>query len=55
MQRTIQLGKGVFHLHLSLVFLLISNLTNGLHFSQFLGTKTTEVNKFLKTDANGAH
>ena len=40
---------------LSLVFLLISNLTNGLHLHQFLGTKTIESNKSLKTDANGAH
>ena len=39
----------------SLVFLLIGNLTNGLHLHRFLGTKTTEANKFLKTDANGAH
>ena len=39
----------------SLVFLLNSNLTNGLHLHQFLGTKTTEANKSLKTDANGAH
>ena len=40
---------------LSLVFLLISNLTNGLRLHQFLGTKTTEANKSLKTDANGNH
>ena len=40
---------------LSLVFLLISNLTNGLRLHQLLGTKTTEANKSLKTDANGAH
>ena len=33
---------------LSLVFLLISNLTNGLHLHQFLETKTTEANKSLK-------
>ena len=39
----------------SLVFLLISKLTNGLHLHQFLGTKTTEANKTLKIDANGAH
>ena len=38
----------------SLVFLLISNLTNGLRLHQFLGTKTTEANKSLKTDANSA-
>ena len=37
---------------LSLVFLLISKLTDR---HQFLGTKTTEANKSLKTDANGAH
>ena len=41
--------------YLSLVFLLISNLTNGLCLHQFLRTRTTEVNKFLKTHANGAH
>ena len=41
--------------NLSLVFLLISNLTNGLHWHQFLGTKTTEANKSLKTNANRAH
>ena len=33
---------------LSLIFLLISNLTNGLCLHQFLGTKTTEGNKSLK-------
>ena len=37
---------------LSLVFLLISNFTNVLHLHQYLGTKTTEANKSLKT---GAH
>ena len=41
--------------NLRLVFLLISNLTNGLRLHQFLGTKTTETNKPLKTDANRAH
>ena len=40
---------------LSLVFLLISNLTSWLRLHQFLGTKTTEANKSLKTDANGAN
>ena len=40
---------------LSLVLLLISNLTNGLRLHHFLGTKTTETNKCLKTDANGVH
>ena len=45
----------LFFDYLSLVFLLISNLTNGLCLHQFLGTKTTEANKSLKTDANGAH
>ena len=39
----------------SLVFLLISNLSNGLSLHQFLSTKTTEANKSLKTDANGTH
>ena len=32
-------------IRLSLVFLLISNLTNELRLHQFLGTKTTEVPK----------
>ena len=27
----------------------------GLRLHQFLGTKTNEANKSLKTDANGAH
>ena len=40
---------------LSIVFLLISNLTNGLRLHQFSGTETTEANKSLKIDANGAH
>ena len=39
----------------SLVLLLISNLTNGLRLHQFLVTKSAEANKFVKTDANGAH
>ena len=39
----------------SLVLLLISNLTNGLRLHQFLVTKISEVNKSVKTDANGAH
>ena len=38
----------------SLVFLLISKFTNRLHLHKFSGTETTEANKFLKTDANGA-
>ena len=38
-----------------LVFLLISNLINRLRLHQFLGTKTTEVNMYLKTDANRAY
>ena len=37
------------------VFLLISKFTNGLCLHHFLGTKATEANKSLKTDANGAH
>ena len=41
--------------HLSLVFLPISNLTNGLRLHQFLRTRTTEANTSLKTDANGAY
>ena len=44
-----------FIYHDSLVFLLISKFTNGLCLHQFLGTKATEANKSLKTDANGAH
>ena len=40
---------------LSQVFLLISNLTNGLSLHQFLVTKSAKVNKSVKTDANGAH
>ena len=39
---------------LILVFLLISNLISWLHLHQFLGTKTTEANKSLKSDANGS-
>ena len=39
----------------NLVFLLISNLINKLRLLQFLGTNTTETNKSLKTDANGAY
>ena len=41
--------------YLSLVLLLISNLTNGLRLHQFLVTKSEEANKSVKTDANGAH
>ena len=44
-----------FRFNLSLVLLLISNLTNGLRLHQFLVTKSEEANKSLKTDANGAH
>ena len=40
---------------LSLVLLLISNLTNGLRLHQFLVTKSEEANMFIKTDANGAN
>ena len=40
---------------LHIVFLLVSNITNGIRLHQFLGTKTTEANKSLKTDANGAN
>ena len=42
----------VLAITLSLVFLLISNLTNGHRLHQFLETKTTKANKSLKTDAN---
>ena len=44
-----------FYRLLSLVLLLISNLTNGLCLHQFLVTNSEEVNKSVKTDANGAH
>ena len=37
--------------YLSLVLLLISNLTNELCLYRFLRTKNTEANKSLKTDA----
>ena len=47
-------SNSIFRVY-SLVLLLISNLTNGLRLHQFLMSKTTEVNKSLKTDANGAH
>ena len=40
-------------LELSLVFLLISNLTNGLRLHQFLETKTIEANKSLKPMQTG--
>ena len=39
----------------SLVLLLISNLTNELRLYQFLASKTSQANKSLKTDENGAH
>ena len=39
----------------SIDFLLISKFTNKLRLNKFLGTNTTEANKSLKTDANGAH
>ena len=42
-------------LSLSLVLLLISNLTNRLRLHQFLVNKSAEANKSVKTDANGAH
>ena len=42
-------------IYLSLVLLVISNLTNGLRLHQFLVTKSAEANKSVKTDANGAH
>ena len=45
----------ILFLKLSLVLLLISNLTNELCLHQFLGTKTSEMNMSLKTDANKAH
>ena len=41
--------------HLSPIFLLISNLISELLSHQFLGTKTTETNNLLKTDANIAY
>ena len=42
-------------LYLSLVFLLIINLTNGLRLHQFLGTCSPQQFQSLKIDANGAH
>ena len=42
-------------IYLSLVLLVISNLTNGLRLHQFLVTKSVEGNKSVKTDAKGAH
>ena len=44
-----------WHSNLSLVFLLITNPTNGLCFHQFLMSETTENSKSLITDANRAH
>ena len=38
----------------TLVLLLITKLTNGLHLHQLLGTYTIEVNKSITTDANRA-
>ena len=43
------------NIEISLFFLLISNLINKLHLHQFLGTKITDANKSLKTDANRAY
>ena len=40
---------------LSPLFLLISNIINNLRLHQFLGSKTTEANKLLITDANEAY
>ena len=45
----------VIKMMLSLVLLLISNLTNGLRLHRFLVTKSEEMNKSVKSDANGAH
>ena len=53
-KKNIGLCNGLFQA-LSLVLLLISNLTNGLRLHQFLVTKSAEANKSVKTDANGAH
>ena len=39
----------------NLHFLFISNLINKLRLHQFLGTKTIDASKSLKTDANGAY
>ena len=39
---------------LTSLYLLISNLINKLRLHQFLGSKITETNKSLKTDANKA-
>ena len=52
-ERLIQFESNFYtYLLLSLVFLFISNLTSWLRLYQFLGTKTTEANKSLKTNAN---
>ena len=42
-------------MYLCHVFLLIKNPINKLRLHQFLGTKTTEANNLLKTDANKAY
>ena len=44
-----------WHSNLSLVFLLITNPTNGLCFHQFSMSETTENSKSLNTDANRAN
>ena len=44
-----------FSPYLCPVFLVIKNPIYRLRLHQFLGTKTTEANKFLKTDANGGY
>ena len=56
---TISFKKCAFLLYQSTlcpVFLVINNpIINRLCLHQFLGTKATEANKSLKTDANGAY
>ena len=54
-QRASSMSKMDEITYLSLVLLLISNLTNELCLHQFLVPKTIQANKSLKTDANGAH
>ena len=39
----------------NVLLLISSNLTNELRLHQFLLTKTTELNKSLKSDANVVH
>ena len=55
MKKVLEFGTKGPLTDLSLVLLLISNLTNGLCLHQFLVTNSEEMNKSVKADANGAH